>query len=629
MATTLYFALNTAAAREPGTYPVAATNYANVTPTRAVTTEGCMIPYPWRAVANLTQSSLNSTAAQTAKFGRFFSAPFAEDYVYTHPLNSAAAIQYYMADYQSNLSANHCVQQCYIFVWRPSTGAVVGVIQPVTTIATGTKEPTATASIQSTRGSYFAASAGTINILKGDILVFEPFATYTQAAATAYTVRFYYGGSTEITAENTVVATPASKVVFSVDLPLEMPIGAVTGAIQYKAINELRGARFVSILSSRARLTSAPLVDGSPFISRLKARASSSANLTTQVLLSSTLKSVSKSQGWRQQEHPLSMALQVRARSIATFPDRSVGDALALYYSHTGNPDNPALSLGGKRGVSFGGVSFSASPMVPGVQVLSVHRMRPGSHTLHFNAATRTVSLVMLAGLLEYTAAVAPSQSTVVVGSREAGFAVVQIDAGAMTTSNITLDVTLRRNTLFPDPSLLALGSGETQYRCLYLFNDTDQEVANVQLAVQDDSVDTVTVASEFTSDVSLAGFSSMQTPRSIHHRALDPTGWGGVFFMENAPQMHSEISVNSLPVILAAPATTQASDGDTIQTPMLIEDVYDSQGRLGGLTFGPSLAWPKIPPRRGVTFWVRRVQPPTAPDQSIATALFTVTADF
>lgn len=294
MATTLYFATNTASAKEPGTYPVAATNYANVTPTRVLTTEGFMIPYPWRAVANLSQTSLNATSAQTAKFGRFYSAPFATDYVYTHPVDAGSAIQYFLADYESNLSANHCIQQCYIFVWRPSTGAVVGVIQPVVVLAPGSKEPSSTASIQSTLGSYFSGTPGTINILKGDILVFEPFSTSTQAAATGYTVRFYYGGSTEITAENTVVATPASKVVFAVDLPLEMPIGAVTGAIKHKAINELRGQRFVSALLSKSRVASATLVDGSPFISKLKAHAQSGAALTTQVLMSANLKSISR-----------------------------------------------------------------------------------------------------------------------------------------------------------------------------------------------------------------------------------------------------------------------------------------------------------------------------------------------
>ncbi len=629
MATTLYFATDTASAKEPGTYPVAATNYANVTPTKVLTTEGYMLPYPWRAVANLSQSSLASTAAQTARYGRFFSAPFAQDYVYTHPTTSGTAIQYFMADYESNLSANHCVQQCYIYVWRPSTGAVVGVIQPVVVLAIGSKEPSATASIQSTLGSYFAGSAGTINILKGDILVFEPFATYTQAAATAYTVRFYYGGSTEITAENTVVSTPASKVVFSVDLPLEMPTGAVTGAIAYKAQNFLMGARFTSFLQSKARITPTTLVDGSPFISRLKAHATSVSGLTTRLIFSANLKSISKVSGWWQQTHPLSVTLRAHARAAATFPDSAVGEALNIYYSHTGSADNPALSLGGKKGAPFGGVSFTVTPMVPGVEVLAVHRIPTGQHTLQVDAARKQISLVLLDDLLEYTAAVGNGVSTVAVGSHTAGFAVIRVNSAAMTNSSMTLDVAPRRNTLFPDPSIAALASGETQYRCLYLFNDTDQTITNVQLAVQDDSVDTVSISSEFTSDVVVGAFSQMQTPRSVHHRALDPTGWGGIFFMEDMPQVNSELSVNSLPVIIAAAPAAQASDGNTIQVPMRIEDIYDSHGRLSGLTFGPSLAWTKIPPRRGVTFWVRKVQPPTSPDAKIDTALFTVTADF
>lgn len=305
MATTLYFALNTASAKEPGTYPVAATNYANVTPTAQVTTEGFMLPYKWRAVANLAVATGTGTAAKISKFGRFFSAPFAEDYVYNHPLDAGSAIQYFMADWEDNLDANHCIQQCYVFVWRPSTGAVVGVIQPVQTLAPGTKEPSSASSIQSTLGSYYAATAGSITILKGDILVFEPFSTYTKGATTARNVRFYYGGATDITAENTVVATPASKVVFSVDLPLEMPIGAVTGAMKYKATVELRGARFLSDLKSKSRLVIATLVDGSPFISRLKAKAVVSSALTTQVLMKSDLKSISKLTAWRQQTHDL------------------------------------------------------------------------------------------------------------------------------------------------------------------------------------------------------------------------------------------------------------------------------------------------------------------------------------
>lgn len=629
MATTLYFALNTASAKEPGTYPVAATNYANVTPTAQVTTEGFMIPYKWRAVANLGVTTGTGTSAKVSKFGRFFSAPFAEDYTYNHPLNETDAIKYYMADWEDNLDANHCIQQCYVFVWRPSTGAVVGVIQPVVVLAPGSKEPSSASSIQSTLGSYFSGTPGSINILKGDILVFEPFSTYTKGASTSRSVRFYYGGATDITAENTVVATPASKVVFSVDLPLEMPIGAVTGKMQYTATMELRGARFVSTLQSKSRVTFAALVDGSPFISRLRAKASLAAALTTQTLFSANLKSISKITAWRQQTHELSVALSSRARAGATFPDKAVGEALNIYYSGTGTADNPTLSIGGKKGQSLAGRNFTANPSAPGIEILSVHNTGAGPYLLRVDAIRKTVALVLVSDILMYTAAIGPGISTIAVGSREAGFVVMRVNSDTVTSTDITITTEFRLNTLFLNPSADALANGETVYRCLYLFNDTAQEVTNVLLEVDTDSLDIVGVASEFTNAVSLQAFNSSQRPISTHHKALDPTGWGGVFFAEETPQVHSELSVNSLPIIISTAQVEQATDGDTIQIPMRIENEYDPEGRLSILTFGSSLAWSRIPPRRGVTFWVRKITTPVAPSENILKAPFTVTADF
>ena len=629
MATTLYFALNTASAKEPGTYPVAATNYANVTPTASVTTEGFMIPYKWREVANLTMGTGTGTTAKISRFGRFFSAPFAEDYTYNHPTTSGDAIKYFLADWEDNLDANHCIQQCYVFVWRSSTGAVVGVIQPVQTLAPGAKEPSAASSIQSTLGSYFSGTPGSISILKGDILVFEPFSTYTKGATTARNVRFYYGGATDITAENTVVATPASKVVFSVDLPLEMPIGAVTGSLKYKAVVELRGPRFVSDLRSRARLLSAKLVDGSPFISRLKAHATANAALTTQTLLSADLKSISKITAWRQQTHDLSVTLYSRARAFATFPDRAIGEALNLYYSGTGTADNPTLSIGGKKGPPLAGQDFVASPSAPGVQVLAVQNMADGSYLLRVDAVRKQVSLVLVDDIHKYTAAIGPGVSTVAVGSKEAGFVIVRLDSAAITSVDIGIDVTFRLNTLFLNPSATALLEGETVYRCLYVFNDTSQEVTNVTLSVATDSLDEVGIASEYTTDVTLQGFNASQKPRSIHHKALDPTGWGGAFFYESTPQVYSEFAINSLPAVITTAVEGQATDGDTIQVPMRIEEEHDPNGRMAGLTFGPTLAWARIPPRRGVSFWVRKHTTPASAGENTFKALFTVTADF
>lgn len=627
MPTTLYFAENTASRKESGTYPVAATNYAAVTPTRALTTEGFMIPYPWRGVVNLTQSSSNVTSAQTAKFGRFYSPPFATDYVYSHPTNSTDAIKFYMADYESNLSANHCIQQCFIFVWRPSTGAVVGVIKPVATLAIGSKEPSAINSIQSTLGEYFQA-AGTINILAGDILVFEPWSTFTQGAATAYTIRFYYGGTTEITAENTVIAAPASKVVFSVDLPLAASGAAVRGAVKYKAVNELRGAKFVSSLKSKARLMPVTLVPGSPFISKNnKAKATITANLTTQVLMQAHLKSSSKlARAWVQQEHNLSMTLRSVARAYATFPDKSVGESLNIYYSGIGSAENPALSIGGKKGAAVGGNAFTVSATVPGFEVLSVHGMAPGDYKVKIDSARRLVSLVLVDELQGFPVGIDDGVTVVALGSKEAGFITVKLDRDSITTATVTVTTEARENTMFLNPSPTAIANGETVYRCLYLFNDTDQEVLNVVLTVSDVSLDTVTIGSEFSSDVSLQGHNNALTMRS---RATDPTGWGGMFFLGDNMQFAAEVSANGLPLLISSAAgREQSSDGDTIQVPQTLTTDKDPEGRLSSLVFDSSLTWTRIPPHRGVTFWVRKVMPPGAVE-GINTSTFTVTADF
>lgn len=627
MPTTLYFAEATASRKETGTYPVAATNYAAVTPTRAITTEGFMVPYPWRGVQNLTQSSSNVTSAQTAKFGRFYSPPFATDYVYSHPTNTTDAIKFFMADYESNLSANHCIQQCFIFVWRPSTGAVVGVIKPVATLAIGSKEPTAVNSIQATLGEYFQA-AGTINILAGDILVIEPWSTYTQAAATAYTVRFYYGGTTEITTENTVIAAPASKVVFSVDLPLAPSGAAVRGAIKYKATNELRGAKFISSLSGRARLMPVTLVPGSPFISKNnKAVAKVTAALTTQVLMKSNLKSISKLvRAAPQQSHNFALTLRSVARAYATFPDKSVGESLNLYYSGTGSAENPALSIGGKKGAAVGGNAFTVSATAPGFEVLSVHGMAPGAYKVKIDAVRRLVSLILLDELQGFPAGIDDGVTVVALGSREAGFVTVKLDRASVTTTTITVTTEARENTMFLNPSPGAITAGETVYRCLYLFNDTDQEVLGVTLTASDVSADTVTIASEFASDVSLQGHSGALSMRS---RATDPTGWGGMFFLGDNMQYATEVSANGLPLLISSAAgREQASDGDTIQVPQTLTTDKDTEGRLGSLVFGSNLTWTRIPPHRGVTFWVRKVMPPGAVE-GINTSTFTVSADF
>ena len=308
--------------------------------------------------------------------------------------------------------------------------------------------------------------------------------------------------------------------------------------------------------------------------------------------------------------------------------DKAVSEALNLYYSGTGTAENPSLSIGGRRGIPLVGRDFTAYPSAPGIEILAVHNTPDGSHTFKVDAEQRTASLVLVDGVHEHISGVGLGVSTVTVGSEDEGFVVARLDTDAMTTVTITIDTVFRLNTLFLNPSPAALQGGETVYRCLYLFNDTAQEVTNVELSVGTDSLDVIEVASEFYTDTSVSAFSARQKPRTTHHKALDPTGWGGVFFAEETPQVYSELSVNSLPIIIATGPTGQATDGDTIQTPMRIEDEHDSAGRLSSLIFGPTIAWARIPPRRGVTFWVRKYTTPTAPGDNTVKAFFTVTSE-
>ncbi len=610
MATTLYFAANTASRKEAGTYPVAATNYANVTPTSTTNTEGFMLPCAGRtgAVSNIEVSSGTGTTAKISRFGRFFSAPFAENYTYTAPTTTGNATQFFMADWESNLSANHCIQQCFIYVWRPSTGAIVGTIQPVQTLATGSKEPTAANSIQSTLGSYYAASSGVVNIQAGDILVFEPFSTYTKGASTSYNLRFYYGGPTAITAENTVVATPASRVVFAADLPLLPPIGVVSSFLGFSASITLLGPRFASSLVAKSRLQVSTLTDGSLLTSRLKARATVSSALTTQVLLSSSLKSISKWTAWIQQSHALAATLSASAKSFASFPNPTAIDTLTLFYSGGIGNQNPGSSLGGARGGVLQDMQFSTTGNLPGVEILAAHGMLPGTYRVKVNGATRRVALVLVEGLPEFSTTLTMGTSVVSVGSELSGFVVLRVTPHPAVVGTVEVSVTDTTDTLFYAPSTEDRTSGATHYRSLYLYNDTDSDARNITVSVSYASESTFSLGTEYPYSDNTDPRGAAALPTSVKRRALDVTGWGGTFVFEQPRK--PIVTIGGLPTIVGTALPESWTDGVTRMLPSILGNQSDISGLLAGVSFGPSIFWGKLPARKGVTFWVRRVTP-------------------
>lgn len=185
--------------------------------------------------ANLTMGTGTGTTAKISRFGRFFR-PRSQRTTPNHPTTSGDAIQYFLADWEDNLDANHCIQQCYVFVWRPSTGAVVGVIQPVQTLCAGSQRTLCGKFHPIHSGFVFQWHAGVDQhsqrrhpCIRAVLDVHKGSNHGPQRAVLLWRRDRHYG-------RNTVVATPASKVVFSVDLPLEMPIAR-------HRVSEVQGSR--------------------------------------------------------------------------------------------------------------------------------------------------------------------------------------------------------------------------------------------------------------------------------------------------------------------------------------------------------------------------------------------------
>lgn len=606
MPTTLYFAPATAFLKGGGTYPTLATNYANLTPTAAITTEGRMLPYAYNTAANLSTSSNASTAAQSRRYGRFFSTPFEIDFNYQHPTTAGQEILFRGADYQSNANANHCVQQACIYVWRPSTGAVVGYLQQAAVLATGTKEPTATSTAQNTLGSYLT-TAGSIAILAGDILVVEPWATFTQGSATAYTIRFYYGGGTTISVENTTNTTPASCIIFQhVTLPLALPSSAAAGIIDLRGTMQLVAPKFQSQLHVSTAM-SAMLTDGSYLQAALAADPVLTADLNTSVRFKASLTARSRINAHLQDQHSLSAQLHAGAGMAVDASGGHALDNLALYYTGSGSPATPKQSIGGPLAeYPVKGGQVTTTVFVPGISVQAAIGLPAGTYDIVVNPTAGTLTLSLWRGVVSAIATFKASGDVVLLGLRDKGFAVVSIDnIAALQAGTLRFTVADYKNGLFTNLADSYLVTGCTVYRALFLFNRSTVEARDVSVSVGSISGETVDVGLEVEPDIRMNGI----WPVSRVSAGLDPTGWGALTLVDGVVQADMLLELEGLPVIASTAPAEQSSTG-TSSYPTPIADEFDYGGILQHVNFKQSISWSRIAPGRGVSFWVRKVTP-------------------
>lgn len=166
--------------------------------------------------AQVTVDVQFNTTINTAytKFYRFFcSPPLASDQTVG---GGNATLN--VADSHDASSQNHWIDGINLYVWRPSTGALVGKIKDAVNL--GGSEPTANDSIQVTHITGITTSA--VNGLAGDVIICEIWAeTFVEANRSNANHRFYYDGTTENTTENAVVSNHASYIELAEDLVFE------------------------------------------------------------------------------------------------------------------------------------------------------------------------------------------------------------------------------------------------------------------------------------------------------------------------------------------------------------------------------------------------------------------------
>lgn len=215
MATRLYF--HNAANSLPGTFPAGEQSAAAVTGTSTATganTLRTMNPAIGSTQASLAVTTAASTVAQNNFMGFFCSRPLQGNQTVgggTMILNGA--------ENESNASANWWINSLNIYVWRPSTGARVGVVRDAAGTSLGGLEPTATGNNQVSHITGITSTA--IAALSGDVIICEIWIRATQGAAMSYTGTFFYDGATVNTTENAVVTSHASFIELNENLIFE------------------------------------------------------------------------------------------------------------------------------------------------------------------------------------------------------------------------------------------------------------------------------------------------------------------------------------------------------------------------------------------------------------------------
>ena len=132
------------------------------------------------------------------------------------------SVRWNLAALEANAAANWNANSVGLYVWRPSTGLVVGFMNPS---AAGIEPGTSEGAIDSSQDLTSVA----VSALAGDIICAEFLANATQSMAAAYNLSFFYDGTVETLTTGTAVSDHASFLELPENLTFTTP-PAATGA---------------------------------------------------------------------------------------------------------------------------------------------------------------------------------------------------------------------------------------------------------------------------------------------------------------------------------------------------------------------------------------------------------------
>lgn len=629
----------------PGTYPTEVFNYVNVAGTTlsgsvyAPSGMGRLVASPYDSATTLSQATSANTVQQIYRMNRFISAPFAQATQINRGAGGGATGGGAIGGLENNLIVNLTTVAYVLYLWRPSTGAVVATLSNVNGVLQAPEPVTAlvmTTMFQATgAGSFFNNTSAAVEYVTaeiGDVLILDPLAMFTQGMATAYSISIAYGGPTAITASGVTNNTPAAYIEFdngtSVQYPvlvLSNPSSFMTAAFESSASSKyIIPVTFLDApLSSRASIT-AVMSDG--FLSRITSVSVSTitANLTTQILLSSSLKSSSKSIGSFPQNHADITATLVSVASMAVQGDYSTPMAgLNLWYSGNGIAAN---SLGGTRsGVPMVDQVATLGVVVDGLVILTCSGFKDGNYPFSYSADSDTFTLVMPT---KNFSAVKGTATRFIFGSNESGYLSIAIDLTTWSGASFSsiLAISSFNGGLFPDPDAAEQLAGGTEYRCLYLVNSLKVDLTSVSVSFSGLGVETATLGTEYSSSFALGNpsIAASLIPTSVAPNALSRAG---AFTLLAASQVGLTNSSGGGPFVFISASTGQSSDGVTTDLPLTIAGRTDPTNVLAGIAFGTTLSWPVIRAGKSVTFWVKKVRPPAPPKPLYQALRFIITS--